>query len=454
MKKLNIILAISLCIFLIGCSDKWLEEKQDIKLIVPKTLNDLDLLLNVDLFQYDGRGAVETSSDDYEFTKSQFDQLPFGFDRDLVVWKKGTDMENLVPVQLNEWKCAYNQIQVCNVVLKGLSKIEKNAFNESDYNRIYGTALYHRAKQFLNMAMTFCNYYVNSTANNELGIPIKLDDDIDEPIKRSTLAQTYSQIVGDLQLSANYLPSSQLDYTRVSKAGAYALLARTLLYMDNYKGAKIAADSSLIFNSFVEDFNKITNPSSNAPLNIRSKEIHVRASMVKNTSAPTVGRVSSSLYKQYDERDLRKALYFKTEQDGKFTFKGSFMNSTFSGTTTGEVLLILAETKARLGDVDGAMNALNTLSKKRYKSSEFANFKSLNSEDALDIILRERRKELLTRGLRWQDLKRLNHNSKYAQTLTRIIGSETYSLPPNDARYALPIPQFVLDFNKIQQNQY
>lgn len=455
MKKiLSILAAIICCLLGISCSKKWLEEKQDIKLIVPSTLNDLDLLLNADLFQYDGRGGLETSCDDYEFTTEQYNQIPFGFDRDFIIWRKDRNFENLDLVQQNEWKCAYGQIQVCNVVLKRLLSIDRNSSNRLDYDRIKGTALYHRAKQFLNMAMTFSKYYDQNTSSSDLGIPVKLDDDIDENIKRATVEETYKQIIQDLQMSAHNLPVSQIDYTRVAKSGAFALLARTYLFMDKYSEAKSAADSSLKYNSFVQDFNQITNSAGSRPLNIQSKEIHVRGAMVKSSSNPTVGRINTILYNQYNNDDLRKILFFRNEADGKVTFKGSFLSSLFTGTTTGEVLLILAEAKARLNDAKGGMDALNKLAINRYKKESFSPFSASSNIDALDIILKERRKELLARGLRWHDLKRLNRDPKYAVNLTRIIGSETYSLPANDPRYVLPIPQFVINFNHIPQNLY
>ncbi|MDN4011491.1 RagB/SusD family nutrient uptake outer membrane protein [Chryseobacterium gambrini] len=437
-----------------GCSKQWLEDKQDVKLIVPTTLNDLDLLLNADLFQYDGRGGVETSCDDYEFTSEQFNEVYFGFDRDFIIWKKEKDYENLDLIQQNEWNCAYSQIQVCNVVIKGLSSIDRTGGNGSDYDRIQGVALYHRAKQFLNMVMTFSKYYDKTTANSDLGIPIKLEDDIDEKVKRASVEETYQQIVKDLQLSARVLPATQSDYTRVTKAGAFALLARTFLFMDKYGEAKDAADSTLKYNSFVEDFNLINDPTTSNPLDIKSKEIHVRSLMVKSSSSPSIGRINNTLYNGYGNDDLRKSLFFKEEGDGKFTFRGEFLNNLFTGTTTGEILLILSEANARLNNVQGAMDALNKLASKRYKKETFQNFAAQNASSALDLILKERRKELVTRGLRWQDLKRLNRDPKYSQTLIRQIGDETYTLPPNDPRYVLPIPQFVINFNHIEQNQY
>ncbi|RKF37151.1 hypothetical protein BCY89_05730 [Sphingobacterium siyangense] len=455
MKKIFFILPAMLTILLtISCTKKWLEEKQDIKLIVPTTLNDLDLLLNADLFQYDGRGGVETSSDDYEFTTTQFNQLPSSFDRDFITWQRNRDFENLVPVQQNEWKCAYSQIQVCNVVLKRLGSIARNSSNEVEYDRIKGTALYHRAKQFLNMAMTFCKYYDKSTSSRDLGIPIKLDDDIEEPVNRATVELTYQRIITDLQESAKDLPIAQPDYSRVARAGAFALLARTFLYMDNYKEAINAADSTLKYNSLVQDLNLITNTSGSRPLNIQSKEIHVRGVMVKASSNASIGRINTTLYNQYTDNDIRKILFFRKEQDGKVTFRGHFLNNLFTGTTTGEVLLILAESKARLNDTEGAMEALNKLAFNRYKKGNFVPFTATNETDALGKILQERRKELLTRGLRWQDLKRLNRDPNYAKTLIRSIGNEVFTLPPSDPRYVLPIPQFVINFNHIEQNTY
>lgn len=451
--KNKIIVFATIVFFCFSCKKGWLEEKQDIKLIVPTTLNDLDLLLNVDEFQYDGRGAVETSCDDYEFSLEQFNQLFYAFDRDFIIWKNERNLENL-PIQQNEWKCAYTQIQICNVVLKRLASIKRTDDNKIDYDRIYGTALYHRAKQFLNMVISFSKYYDKTNSNIDLGIPLKLDDDIAEDIKRASVEQTYQQIIEDLKLAAQYLPISQVDYSRVAKGGAFALLARTCLFMDNYSEAKKMADSSLKYHSFIEDFNLITNISGSRPLNLQSKEIHVRGIMVKPSSNTSIGRINSSLYNQYENGDLRKILFFRKEKDGKVTFRGHFMNNLFTGTTTGEVLLILAECKARLGDKNGALQALNTLEIKRYKKTEFIPFTANSDDDALKIILNERRKELLTRGLRWQDLKRFNRDPKFAQTLVRTIGNETYSLPPNDARFVLPIPQFVVNFNKVQQNQY
>jgi len=450
MKKIYTIYLGVVFILFNSCSKEWLEKKQNIKLIVPTTLNDLDLLLNVSTFEDDGRGSTENSTDEADYTVAQFNALPFPFQRNLSTWTV-KEFEQLGNSQ-NEWNIAYSQVQICNVVLAGLDKIDRTENNKILYDRIKGTALYHRSRQFLNLAMTFCKYYEVANARNELGIPLKLTDDLDERIYRSTLEETYQRIVQDLTISASILPIEKISQTHIAKGGAYALLARTLLYMDNFQGAKNAADSSYLYHNYIEDYNYL-NPSSSRPLRIESKEMHIPLSPVMAVGYATVGRINQDLYNSYNDSDLRKLLFFKKEADGRYSFKGHYRSALFSGTSTPEVLLIGAECRARLGDNRGAINLLNTLLSKRFKTGQFIPYSVVTSNETLDIILSERRKELLTRCLRWQDLKRLNRDPRYAKTITRTIGDKTYTLFSDDPRYILPIPQFIINFNGLTQNE-
>ncbi|QEC40251.1 RagB/SusD family nutrient uptake outer membrane protein [Pseudobacter ginsenosidimutans] len=452
-KKIQFVTIALISLLVSSCSKGWLEEKQNIKLIVPTTLNDLDLLMNSSEFEYDGRGAAETSCDDYNFTPEQLSLFYYNSDRDFITWKKERDLE-YGSSQLNEWVAAYIQVQICNVVLEGLETINRTEKNKAIYDRLKGCALFYRSRQFLNIAMDFCKYYDADTAPADLGIPLKLTADKDEKIVRASLEATYQQIVTDLETASKLLPVEQIIRSQVARGGAYALLARAYLFMDRYQAAQKSADSSLKYHSYVEDFNLVNNTGTR-PLVIESKEMHLRFSaMTRSSSNPTYGRIADDLYDLYENTDLRKSLFFRKETDNKYSFRGSYSGQLFTGTTTAEVLLILAETKARLGDPDGAMDALNILLSKRYISQSFVPLTAQNQKEALDRILAERRKELVTRGIRWQDLKRLNRDPQYAKTLTRTIGSETYNLPPNDPRYVLPIPQFVINYNGITQNQY
>jgi len=139
---------------------------------------------------------------------------------------------------------------------------------------------------------------------------------------------------------------------------------------------------------------------------------------------------------------------------GGYSFKGSYsVYSLFIGIATDEVYLMRAECNARLGNKDAALNDLNTLMVTRWSTGTFIPFTAATSQDALNIILQERRKELIFRNLRWMDIKRLNKDGANI-TLTRIIGGQTYTLPPNDNRFALPLPADIVKMTGMPQNPF
>ncbi|AZB26885.1 RagB/SusD family nutrient uptake outer membrane protein [Chryseobacterium bernardetii] len=451
-KKIKLLLPLTLLFLLLSCSKEWLEEKQDIKLIIPTTLNDLSLLMNSSQFLYDGRGAMEVSCDDFDVTLEQYNSLWIDFERKLLTWTVDVFPKLGYGTTQEEWELPYVQIQACNVTLKALEKIKRTSSNIELYDRIKGSALYYRSKAFLNLAMTFCKYYDANTADTDLGIPLKINDDINEPIFRSSLKQTYQRIAEDLSLAATLLPQNAISSTHITNSGAYALLARTYLYMNDYKKAFDASQNSLNLNSYLDDYNTF-DPSESYPILSKSKEVHIMIEMTTGygTSGNSYSSIPDELYDLYDNNDLRKLLYFR-KQNGKNVWRGAPIGNNLSGTATDEVFLIGAECAARLGDKVKAMEMLNTLLIKRYIKGKFLPLSASSDLDALDLILKERRKELLKRGLRFQDLKRLNKDPRYAKTLTRIVGNKVYTLPPNDKRYLFPIPQYIIDYNGIEKN--
>ncbi|REC61812.1 hypothetical protein DRF65_13825 [Chryseobacterium pennae] len=451
MKTMIKFLSICTVVLFSSCSKEWLEEKQDIKLIVPTTLSDLDLLMNSEIFIYDGRGSMEASCDDFEVSLAQYNSLFYDFNRKLLTWTID-EFPRLGGADYGEeWDYAYKQIQTCNVTLKVLTKITRTESNAGLYDRIEGTALYHRSRAFLNLAMTFCKYYDANTAERDLGIPLKLDADINEPIFRSNLKLTYQRITEDLQAASVLLPKNAVSGTHITNAGAFALLARTYLYMDDYPKALKAAQNSLAIKSILDDYNSF-NPVVSRPLFLKSKEIHIQTQLSNPyETSSTSAYIPDQLYDQYNDNDLRKTLYFRL-RDGKFIWRGHLVANNLAGTAVDEVLLIGAECEARIGDKVRAMQMLNQLLFSRFKANTFIPLSAATNLEALDVILAERRKELLKRGLRFQDLKRLNKDPRYAKTLVRVVGDNIYRLPPHDARYVFPIPQYIINYSGIEQN--
>jgi hypothetical protein len=98
------------------------------------------------------------------------------------------------------------------------------------------------------------------------------------------------------------------------------------------------------------------------------------------------------------------------------------------------------------------MKDLNTLMIKRWKTGAFVPFTASTTSEALSLILEERRKETLFRGLRWLDLRRLNSEGANI-TITRGVDNKTYTLPPNSLRYVLPLPPDVINITGVPQNE-
>jgi len=76
-----------------------------------------------------------------------------------------------------------------------------------------------------------------------------------------------------------------------------------------------------------------------------------------------------------------------------------------------------------------------------------------DADRLLRIILEERRKELIFRGLRWPDLKRLNKDSKFQVSLMRDFNGERYMLSPNSLNYGILLPQSAITVGGLIQNK-
>lgn len=446
---------IYIMLLLIGfcsCKKDWLEKKRDISIIIPTTLKDMRLLLNNDLpLNYDTRSFVENSADEFTVTKQQYDAYTNVAQKNAVLWKKdiyeGT-------IKIADWNEAYRAILYTNVILEGLAKLTRNTENAAEYDYLKGNALFFRSKAFLNLVMTFSLGYNPKTANSDLGIPLKLSADITEKISRVTVSEVYSRIILDLSEATNLLSVQSFISTDANKVVAYGLLARTYLYMQKYDLALKAADECYKLKSDLIDFN-LLDPNIARPIAANSVEVHSFSNMTPTTTQSTGNaNIDEVLYNLYDSNDLRKIIYYTRRTDGGLQFRAHYTGNTmgYGSTATDEILLIRAECKARTNDVSGSMDDLNKLLIKRYKTGTYIPMVASTGNDALAKVLNERRKELVRRGLRFEDLKRLNQDPQFARTLSRTVDGISYSLPPNDPRYALPIPPDVIEQNNFEQN--
>jgi len=249
------------------------------------------------------------------------------------------------------------------------------------------------------------------------------------------------------------LPVKPLTPERASKPAAFAMLARVYLNMREYTKAGLYADSCLQLYNTLLDYNKLKSASSFPFPKFNAEVIYDSQLGNGSTLTNTRARIDTVLYLSYAANDLRKSLFFKAGTNGSHVFRGSYEGSAplFSGVATDEVYLMRAECYARSGNVPLAMADLNKVLVNRFVSGTFVPYTAATGNDALAQVLAERRKELLMRGVRWNDLKRLNKEGANI-TLVRNVNGQTYTLPPNDPRYAVAIPDDIVLLTGMPQN--
>jgi starch-binding outer membrane protein, SusD/RagB family len=446
-KIITIFILISVCC---SCNKKkFLDEKPDTQIFVPTTLEDFRYILDNDAVFGETPVIGELSADNFYTTYSHWQSLR-PKERNAYVWA-----DNIYngEGEVADWNYPYQQVFYANVVLDGLNHLPINEANTRDGYIIKGSALFLRAYAFYNLSQVFAPVYDASTANiPNAGIPLRLSPNIYEKTSRSTVNETYNQILADLKDASPLLPDTFTwsHRNRPSKPAAFALLARVYLSMRNYDQAGAYADSCLQLYSTLMDYNQFANLSFdkfNAETIYQSR-IYWQTNLLKGNSNCIA---DSNLFKSYSINDLRRTVFYTTNTSPKGSYTGSIY--LFSGLATDEMYLIRSECKARLGNINNALTDLNTLLPKRYKPGTFTNITGLTPQKALDTILTERRKELPFRGVRWTDLRRLHKEGTINITLKRVLNNQTYTLPPNDPRFVLPIPPDVLSLSGIPDNK-
>lgn len=449
---------ILLCNLMISNSSckKYLDAKPDKKMVIPSTSEDLQALLdNAYNTNEMTPSADEASSDDYYLPQAQYNSLTVQA-RMAYIW------ENPPSILLgsDDWARIYNSIYIPNVCLDALKNIQQTSQNNAAWNNVKGSALFMRALGFLRAVLIFAQPWEETTADTDYGIVLRLNSDFNEPSVRTSMRKSYEQILADLKEAAPLLPVTPKHVNRPSQPAVYALLARTYMSMRRYDSCYKYADLCL---QLKHDLLNYSDPSEVAidnvlyPFSMFHKEVIFSSTLGTYTYgsvAPYSARIDSAFYDSYDYNDLRKkAFYMDLFGDG-YAFKGSYAGRfgiLFVGIAVDEVFLMRAETHARAGRISEAMDDLNMLLKHRWQTGSFNPLQAEDQQAALAQILTERRKELIFRGLRWMDIKRLNKEGA-GIIITRHIDGQTYTLLPNDHRYALMIPDDIIRLTGIPQN--
>lgn len=443
----------------VGCSGNFLDIKPSSEILLPNRLEDLRGLLDNSHLLTKTPGLPQLSADEYCIVDDQaYNGLADPIARNAYIWQQDLyeGRESIA-----DWNTLYAQILYANSTLEVL---EGRQFeNDTEVQFLTGWALFIRAHALYQLVANFAPAYDAETADRDLGVPVRLASAADQILKRSSVRQTYQQIFSDLEQALPLLPDriSAGHLNRPSKPAVWALRARIYLMMREYGLAEMEADSLLGAYPNLVDYNEISIMDA-TPFQTRLDEVIYSTTQVTQYSTTTAynSRLAISIDREliaaYESNDLRLKVFFLQNNLGNYNVKRGYVNDgvyAFTGLATDEIYLIKAECLARRNEIHEATQILNSLLVKRYDDSvPYIPFEANSQQEAVEMILKERRKELVWRGIRWHDLKRLSKEG-HGHVLSRKVNGEVHTLPPNDLRYVFPIPDDEIALSGIQQNQ-
>lgn len=369
------------------------------------------------------------------------------------------------------WTYSYRRINTYNIVADNV--LNSKDGTESEKNVLLGEALTGRAYEYLQLINTYAKAYDALTASTDLGLPLLISGELNiEEHTRSSVQEVYNQIEEDLLNAIELLDDRpNRSVFRASKPAAYGLLARMYLFMDNYEKALKYSEKCLAYNARLLNFNdyNVVNPNSyskriDLPHGLGSEEnIYLRMPALEYGQL-AMNYVSDDLVSMFNkETDRRWALYYTNRYMGQPTERYLWVPIIYIniGVATPEMYLIAAECAARTGDFAKAESYINDFRDSRYTTH--TRVTSADGATMLNEILAERRREFAFFGLnRLFDLKRLNKENRFAKTVIhKLEGKDesdnpinlTFTLLPNDNKYALPISPKVMQYSpNMEQN--
>ncbi|MGF6850212.1 hypothetical protein QFZ51_005447 [Chitinophaga sp. W3I9] len=361
------------------------------------------------------------------------------------------------------WNTLYSRLYIVNSAIEGLTA--SKGLNEKVKLQLLGEAKFIRA---------ICYFYLVNLYGD---VPLVTNPDytVNLSLSRSPQNKVWEQIVSDLIDAKNLLSADFLDATLLSKDNervrptkwaAIALLARTYLYIQNWKRAEdessILIDQASIFSlvPINEKFKKNNNEAiwQLQPVLRGWNTEDAKAYIIPSDFGPNGASgvyLSNHLLDVFEPNDQRKKEWIDSisfeNSIYSFAYKyklhtqGEDVNEYNTVLRLSEQYLIRAEARNNQRNFNGAREDLKKIREKAGLPNTIAtDFNSLQS-----AILHERQVELFSEyGHRWFDLKRTNNVNAIMSKVTPIKGG---NWNPNWQWFPIPIYDTQANSN-IQQN--
>jgi starch-binding outer membrane protein, SusD/RagB family len=369
----------------------------------------------------------------------------------------------------NLWNAAYAAINRINVVVDG---VQKSSLSDDIKSQYIAEGRFLRGLAYFSLATLYARPYWDGNGDKP-GVIIYTEPQLTSGINdkaRSTVAETYAQILSDLDYAEQNLPLSYSDASmnvyKAHRNAAIALKTRVYLSMRRYQDViteankivsqaapftattgvqqRLATSIVDVFrpgmtaeNIFSFPFTELDLPGTQNSLNQYFSPSGTpdkgNGDYALNTAAGSI--VASTAW---SATDARRA--FNIDKSGQ-TWLRKWTENTDDVPVIryAEVLLNLAEALARTNGLDTRAVAL--LNAVRQRSDAAAVLAPASADALIEAILLERRIELLGEGFRSIDLVRLGQPLPAKPNVASTVAT-------NDAQYIWAIPNGELLVNK------
>lgn len=442
MKK--IFFALLLAGSLTGCQDYL--NVQPKEFFIPKTMQDYEELSSNPSYKSNSNAYLERLSDGIFIADANVKSGMNSASSKTYIWAaeyyKNTEADGA-------WNGNYNNIYNANIILQELDGITEGTPDRK--NIVKGNALCNRAYAYLDLVLLYAPYYNEATASTDLAVPMVIEPNLEVKSERATVKAIYDLILSDLTTALSLLPEQGKNVYRNSKATANGILARLYLNMGDYEKAAINAKEALKYNTALFDFNTVSfqNPARPA-VGWATRELPYQHTEMISYFATSFGSILTNTYispdllQIIDPKDLRLKFGWSPSDRLGVPVKEPYpiyINADLNyNIAVPEMMLIIAEADARANRVSQALTQLNTLRKKRFAPADYKDLTAADKDEALKLVINERRIELFGKGLRWFDMKRLDKDPMFAKTYTRANTYQEFKLEKGSPNFVSQIP--------------
>jgi starch-binding outer membrane protein, SusD/RagB family len=356
------------------------------------------------------------------------------------------DNDNLESV----WTGIYQTINQANQVIAKVPLVVDPTFATGQQSQLTGEGYFIRALCYFDLARAWGGVPITLTPT-----PSSASAEQKGSILRSTLAQTYAQVLSDLNAadSLMLMPTTQ-NPVRANKETAWALKARYYLYQQNWAEAESYATQVLAdtknyqlltpFNSWFQPASTVATRESVLELSYNPTYLNGSRtdwqppatggtrqwapgdSIVTLLNDPTIGGGRSAFVAQTNTGLWYGNLFYRSPAtDPSYIIR------------IAEVYLIRAEARAQQGEFSGALSDLDAVRTR----AGLANSTAVTQGDILLAIENENRAEFALEPHRWFDLVRTGR----AQAVLGITD-------PNMLLFPIPSQEITLSNGVLAQN--